>query len=323
MKKLYQRLLNSLNISGRDLTVFVLALLLAFSIWMIHNLSLKYAHSLVVNVVARCNIEGHSNVSSGGTDIAARCKATGYGILKSRLPGRSVQVEFKPSVMRHKEDDLFYVLPADLTEYSHLIFGDGATLEYFESDTVFFRFPEVDHKKVPVQPVSTITFADQHMAEGQLRIYPDSVSIYGESHRLETIEKVFTEHIKYSSVSSDIHGIASLEKLKDVRISVDEVKYILEVSRFVEITRSMPVNVVNAPADSTLQVFPSSATVTAKFVFPLMDSEYEKMDLQVDYKDYALSLSGKCPVKLTTPSKGLITYDVEPAAVSCVMEARR
>ena len=50
MGDLYNRILKSFNISGRDLAVFLLALLLAFSIWLIHNLSLKYNDYLTASV---------------------------------------------------------------------------------------------------------------------------------------------------------------------------------------------------------------------------------------------------------------------------------
>ena len=39
----YHRLLEKLHINGRDLAIFLLSLLLAFSIWIIHNLSLEYS----------------------------------------------------------------------------------------------------------------------------------------------------------------------------------------------------------------------------------------------------------------------------------------
>jgi len=68
MRRLYQKLLDSLNISGRELAVFLLALLLAFSIWLIHNLSLKYNDFLTSTVIAQCNLEGYSPVSINEND---------------------------------------------------------------------------------------------------------------------------------------------------------------------------------------------------------------------------------------------------------------
>ncbi len=326
MRKLYNRLLESLNISGRDLAVFVLALLLAFSIWLIHNLSLKYNDYLTSTVIAQCNLEGHTGTSINRSEVAVRGRTTGYQALKIRRKAkhmRPVTVNFDPSVMRHKGDDLFYVLSSDLIEYVHLIYGEGFTLEYFVSDTLFFRFPEVDHKKVPVIPVYSITFADQYMGEGQLKVVPDSVTVYGESHRLESIDKVFTNHIKYAALSSDIQGVVGLETIRGVRIPVNEVLYTLEVTRFVGISKTLPVKVVNMPVDKRLHVFPSYAVITAKYTFPLVGGDYENLELQVDYNDYVNSLSGKCPIKLASSPKGLISYEVEPVAVSCVLEDKR
>ena len=324
MRKLYDKLLESLNISGRELAVFLLALLLAFSIWLIHNLSLKYNDYLTSTVRAECNIEGHSPLSLNESDIVARCRATGYKVILSdiRAHRKPVTVKFDASVMKHKEDDLFYVISSDLTEYAHLIFGDGVTLDYFVSDTVFFRFPEVDHKKVPVHPVYSVSYQSQYMSDGQLDVIPDSVTVYGEAFRLEGIDKVFTEMIKHTALSSDVQGVVRLEKMRDVRMSAEEVHYIIDVTRYVEQNLTLPVKVINVPSDKRMQVFPSSVTVLAKFAFPLSGNYSENLELVADYNEYITSLSGKCHVKLADAPAGLISYEVSPVAVSCVLEDR-
>ena len=323
MKRLYDRLLKSLNISGRDLAVFLLALLLAFSIWLIHNLGLKYNDYLTASVKAECNIEGHTNISLNSSDVIARCRATGYKAIMSDIKARRkpVTVTFNPSVMRYKEGDLFYVLSSDLTEYTHLIYGDGVALEYFVSDSVFFRFPEVDYKKVPVQPVYSVSYMPQHISKGELEIIPDSVTLYGQARVLETIDKVLTDPIKHSNLSSDIQGLVRLEKINEVRMSVSEVHYLLDVSRYVEMKITLPITVDNVPSDKKLIHFPSKADVVLRLSFPL-ESQPEEMELKADYNDFITSLSGMCPLKLSGDMKGLISYEVEPVAVNCVLEDR-
>lgn len=323
MRKLYHRLLQTLNITGRDLAVFLLALLLAFSIWLIHNLSLKYNDYLTASVRAQCNIEGHSNVSINTSDVIARCRATGYKtILADIRAGRKpVPVTFEASVMRHKEDDIFYVLAADLTEYAHLIYGEGVTLEYFVSDTVFFNFPEVDHKKVPIHPVYSVSYMPQHISSGELEVIPDSVTLYGEARIIQNIDKVMTEPIKHYSLSSDIQGLVRLEKVKDVRMSVEEVHYLLDVRRYVEMKMTLPVTVENVPSDKKLVSFPSKAEVVMRLSFPL-EGEPEGLELRADYNDFIASLSGVCPLKLVGEAKGLISYEIDPVAVNCVLEDR-
>lgn len=324
MRRLYDKLLDLFNISGRDLAVFLLALLLAFSIWLIHNLSLKYNDFLTSTVIAQCNLEGYSPVSINESDVVARCRATGYKVILADIKAhrKPVTVSFDASVMRHKDDDLFYVLSSDLTEYAHLIYGDGVTLEYFVSDTVFFRFPEVDHKKVPVHPVYSVSYMPQHMSDGELEVIPDSVTVYGEAHRLENIDKVFTEIIRHTSLSSDVQGVVRLEKIRNVRLSAEEVHYLIDVTRYVEVSRTAPVKVVNVPSDKKLQVFPSTVTVKSKFSFPLSGDGYENVEAVVDYEEYDNSISGKCTVRLSESPSGLISYEIDPVAVNCVLEER-
>ena len=83
MRNLLHRILKTLNINGRDWVVLLLALLLAFSIWLIHNLTLKYNDYMSVSVIASCSIPGHSSVSADKSEVTARCRATGYKVIRS------------------------------------------------------------------------------------------------------------------------------------------------------------------------------------------------------------------------------------------------
>ena len=76
--------------------VFLLSLLLAVSIWFLYNLSLDYSDYLQVPVTAGCNMEGHSSVSSGSSDVIARCVTSGYNIIRLKsMRGKSpVTVNF-------------------------------------------------------------------------------------------------------------------------------------------------------------------------------------------------------------------------------------
>ena len=123
MKNLFNRLFDALNISGRDWVVLILSLLLAFSVWLIHNLALKYNANLTVKVIAECNLDGHENISAATAEITARGRATGYNIIEAYIKsGRPVKVKFSPSVMQNYADDRYFVTSDRLGEYSHMIF---------------------------------------------------------------------------------------------------------------------------------------------------------------------------------------------------------
>ncbi len=304
--------------------VFLLALLLAFSIWLIHNLSLKYNDYFSVSVIAECNIPGHAGVSSNRCDVTARCRATGYKLIKAHIgKGRSHRVEFKSSDMVHYEGDLYYVTSSDLQGYSHLMFGTGVSVEYFLSDTLFFRFPFENFKKVQVVPISLVSYEDQYMADGGLAVEPDSIFVYGEPYLLERVNQVYTRPVSYKELSEDVVGLVGLESIKDVRFSVDQVRYSLKVKRFVEMERSLPIVVKNTPQDKILRVYPSDAMVRIRCNFPLSEDPMRGLVLEADYEDYAGSLSGKCRLKLTGISRNVISYSIEPEYVSGIVEDKR
>jgi hypothetical protein len=324
MKNLFHRILKTLNINGRDWVVLLLALLLAFSIWLIHNLALKYNDYFSVSVVAQCNIPGHVQESANKCEVTARCRATGYKLIRAHLTRRrSHKVLFNVSDMTHYKDDTFYITSDDLQGYSHLIFDPGVTVEYFLSDTLFFRFPYENCRKVPVVPISVVSYKDQYMAEGPLSIEPDSILVYGEPYQLERITEVYTRPVNYTELSDDVVGVVGLEPIKDVRFSIEDVRYSLQVKRFVEIKQSLPVRVKNVPSGKVMRVYPSEAMVSLRCNFPLIEDPLRGLVLEADYEDYIKSLSGKCPLKLSGMSRGIIDQVIEPAYVSGVIQEMR
>lgn len=323
MKNLYHKILKALNINGRDWVVLILALLLAFSTWLIHNLSLKYNDYLKVPVVARCDLDGHADVSSNRCEVVAKCRATGYKVIKSYLRSRrSVPVRFKTSDMVRLEGDMFYITSSNLQEYAGNMFGGEVSVEYFLTDTLFFRFPYENFKKVPVVPISSLSYREQFMADGDIRLSVDSVLVYGEPYRLESIDAVYTKLIRYSDLSENIQGVIALENIKGVRISESDVRYSIDVKRFVEMTGILSVKTVNVPSDKVMTVYPSVVEVTLRCNFPLLDDPFSGLVLEADYNDYIKSLAGKCTLRAAGLSRGVIECEIDPVAVSCVLEDR-
>ena len=323
MKNLLNRLLNGLNISGRDGVILILSLLLAFSVWMIHNLSLRYNANLKAKVIAVCSLDGYEDVSVGSTEVTARGRSTGYKIIASYIKARRpVRVNFASSSVQRYSDDRFYITGDRLNEYSHLIFGEDVNVDHYVTDTLFFRFPKVNHKKVPVIPVSVLTFKSQYMSKGPLTVIPDSVVVEGEPHLLESVSQVYTAPIRYFDISENISGIIAVEPLRGVDMQLKEAYYSMDVARYVEIVEEVPVSAVNVPLGKTLMVFPSTVKVRMKCEFPLVDYDRDDVRVYVDYDEFKSSLKGNCIVKMQKTPKGIISYEVDPVSVRCVEEGR-
>jgi YbbR-like protein. len=309
-----------MNIGGRDIVVFLMSLFLAFSIWLIYNLSLNYSATMSVAVVAECNLDGHSNISSNSCTVAARCRTTGYNLLRNRHQAKrdAIHVKFSEKDMTHREGDLFSISSAELASYIGELFGDGVRLESFLSETVLFRFPFENNKRVPVQENLVATYRTQYMAMGGMRLSPDSVTIYGEPFHLDKIDRVFTKAIDLQNLHSSAHGVVKLEPLAGIRMSDSEVNYSLDVTRYVEIQSEVSVPMRNVPSGRKVSVYPSVAKVTYKCVFPLSGNPEGDVRFYIDYKDFENSIGGKCVAKATGLSSGVIEYRLDPEVFDCV-----
>ena len=326
LKEAFHKLLRKLDINGRDLAVFLLSLLLAFSIWISHNLSLQYSSVVSVPVIALSNIEGHQAESSNTSPVVARCRTTGYRLLrKNRMSRREqLRVYFSPDDLHHEEGDVYYITGNELSGYFSEIFGDNVQLESFVSSRVEFRFPEENHKTVPVQAVSVVDFKPQYMASGPMKIVPDSVIVYGEPLQIQNIDRVVTETITLQNLSSGAHGMARLDTPRgNVRLSVDEVSYALNVSRYVEIRREVKLSTRNVPAGRDLTVYPSVVEVVFRCVFPLASDPTDAISFFVDYNDFASSINGRCVPRDGGLPSSVIDYTVEPQVLECIESVRK
>lgn len=324
-KEWLHNLLAKGNIRGRDITAFVMSLLLAFSIWLIHNLSLNYSATMTVPVLAECNIEGHSNRSSNSIVIAARCRTTGFNLVKNRNKSdrKAVLIHFAENDMKHREGEIYSISSSELASYMGQLFGDDVRLESFLSETFQFRFPFENNKKVPVHPVKVMSFKDQYMAMGDMHLQPDSVVIYGEPFQLENIDRVFTKTIDLQNLHSSVHGAVKIEPISGVRMSETEVKYSLDISRYVEISTDVVISLRNVPSGKHVTVYPSVAKVVYRCAFPLSSDPSGEVHFYIDYKDFEKSKGGKCVPSPTRLPEGVISYTMIPEVFDCIEEGKQ
>ncbi|MDD7455841.1 MAG: hypothetical protein PUK70_06295 [Bacteroidales bacterium] len=324
-KERFHTFLQKTNLNGQDSVILLLSVLLAFTIWLIHNLSLNYSSTMSVPVVAVCNIEGHSNVSSNSSLIVARCRTSGFSLVRNSSMSKrnAIRIMFDSKDMHHKDGEIFYITSAELSNYVNEIFGEGVRLESFVSDTFQFRFPYENNKKVIVQAETILSFRPQYAAVGGMKVMPDSITIYGEPFHLEHVDRVFTKTIELSDIRSSSHGTVKLEPINGVRMSVSEVNYSLDVTRFVEIKDDVAIIARNVPVGKELKIFPSTAKVTYKCTFPLSEDPSDVVSFYIDYSDFERSLGGKCIAKARNIPKGVIEYTLDPEVFDCVEEDRK
>ncbi len=300
----------------------LLCLLFSAGIWLIHNLSQTYVNIVSMPVVAESNLPGHAGVSSSDATITAQVKATGFRQAKlSRRHRRPGRVVFDAADFRQEGDNLFMIPVSNLYKYVSSIFGDGVSVESFVSEAPRFVFQEVGYRKVPVRKVQALTFEPQYMPLHPMSVTPDSVLVYGEPSRLESIDYILTRPIDLWGLRSSVHGTVKLEVPSGVRLSDTEVVYSMEVSRYVEKSVEVEIQTRNVPRGQELVVLPSMAEVVFRMVFPAGSDPSEKAVFYVDYDDFAGSITGRCIPKAEGLSSAVISWKMSPEAFDCIVRA--
>lgn len=322
MKEFFHKIVAWLSANREDVTVFLLALLLASTTWMIHNLSLKYNEILSVQINASSNIEGRMEKAVSPVSTSATCRATGYRFLRFAAGNARhiVNVRFEPEDLRYLGGDTYYITSERLKDYGNLLFGSEVTVDHFIKDTVFFRFSKENFRKVPVHVVDRVSFAPQYMSRDGLVVTPDSVLVYGESSRIDRIDEVFTEMISLHNLKADASGNASLERIRGVRFSDKSVGWAIKTERYVEIDKVCKIAARNVPDDKSLFVYPSTVNAKIRYLFPLVP-DIEKTDIfYVDYNDFVSSVNGQCLVRALPLPDGILGYELATDIVECVIK---
>jgi len=292
---------------------------LSAGLWLIHNLSQEGNGLVSVPVIAQSNISGRAADASAEVLITARARSTGYLLYYlSREHSRPRTVRFAPEDLVYAEGDYYSISENALSKYTSAIFGEGVTILSFTADNIRFKFEPQECKKVPVRPFVSVSYRPQYTALNEISISPDSVLVYADPLRLEMIDAVFTEAINLRDVHSSIHGPIDIETPLGARLSEEEVEYSLEVTRYVEFRRSLPIEVRGAPRRSRVSVLPAQSTVIFRCVFPMKSDPSEEVKLFVDYDEFTASVDGGCIVNVDGLPSSVISCRLNPEVCVCV-----
>ena len=323
MKEFLSRVYAYLKAHRKDLAVLIPSFLLAFSIWFIHNVSLRYSEILSTNVVASSNLEGRRNLSSNICTVTARCRATGYTILRNKAFGNRSQhiIHIPESALKYRQGDVYAFAPESMPEFGNIVFGSSvSSVEHYLSDTLYFQFPAEEYRKLPVRHKGECEYAPQYMSVKVVQLIPDSVYVYGEPAVLESLSAIQTETKFLTGMDADVHGFVDLEVPKGVRLSQTSVEYRVNVCRYITTEVSMEVKVKGLENGRSVAVFPSTVKARVNFLYPLRISRDSVSVAYVDYADFEKSKSGKCILRTDTLPDGVLSVEFETDIVDCVAE---
>lgn len=246
---------------SREAFVFAFFVLLSAAFWLMQALDESYEMDLEYDLVLESVPEGTVVTSDlpSPIHVVVRDKGTSLVHYYSRFKRPLLKVDFtdydKGSTFGHvvlSDNELQILLQPSLEASSKIVSIRPDTLDYYYSRS--------ERRRIPVNFVGHLqTDAKSYLAD--VVVSPDSVTVWGEEHFLDSLESVSTVKVNLTELSQTITRQVPLVALKGAKMVPDAVTLTAEVDVYTEKEVNVPIVGTNFPAGYTLRTFPSYATI--------------------------------------------------------------
>ncbi len=307
---------------GRQLFLFLFCLFLAFVIWTVHKLSDQYSQFFQYRVYANVSVKGRATDSESLNKLIIRGRASGFYILQHRFSKGGAQLSLSPEVLYLKKlkgkKDLFYFLTSDIRDEIVESIEDKVIADYLSADTIFFNYPEVGGKEVPVAVRSRASYKEQYMPTGGFKLTPSSIMISGDADLIKNIDSVFTTNINIYNTDRSVSGFIKLEPVKGVVYSEEEIFYSLEVERYFEETKRVKISVLNVPDNAVVTIYPDTLSLIFRSSMnnakPIIENNLSAV---IDYSSLNGSHDTLVVAHLASIPLGVINFRTDPLYIHC------
>jgi YbbR domain-containing protein len=312
----------------RDVLIYAFFLFLSFLFWYLNSLG-KEIESDVKYPVRYINIPKERVLTDG---LPARLdlylKGPGYSIMKLKLSGNRAPLILDISAIDYKRVPRtrslnYYILTTDLIPNLTNQLRAECRINSIKPDTLFFSFDRIISKSVTVYPNVEIQTERQYFVKGKISAFPDSVTITGPEHMLDTIGRIQTIFKKFSGLSDIYRRNINLKIPKGVTASVRKVTVTIPVEQFTEAETEVPVRILNLPDSINLKIFPD--LVTVKGLVAIGDyKKFEEVPFEVviDLKKVDLNSSDKLPLEFRNIPPFVNSLRVSPSKVDFLIEKK-
>lgn len=250
------------GLKNRKLNVFLLFLLLSFTILIFTKLSKQYTNTIVFNI-NKVNVPQEVVIlNDSNTTLNITLKTHGFGWLKYYFKKPSINVDFELDAYKTPTR---YVWAKTKSYLNSTQFSKQVELLNIKPDTLVFRYDVNMVKKVPVILNAHIEFSPGYDVFGAVKTNPDSVIVVGAKELVSKVKKIETDLFKLNDVKANISQSVILklpQKNKGLQFSAKSVTVEAIVEKFTEGTLKIPVNIVNVPEGLSLNYFPKFVNVT-------------------------------------------------------------
>jgi hypothetical protein len=241
---------------------FLFFLLLALVFWILTKFSEESTAFVNSNLVFTNLPDSVSISPETRNEVAFTISANGFQLLSYKLKAPTIDID----ISRYYEagDTLVLISDSELTKIISKQIDNNNGVRNLSVDQLKVYLDVMVTKKVPVNLISDITFKDGYKLVGVIKLNPDSVIVSGPSTALRKMGSISSETFVQRDISESTATSVGLliPSNSAITLSESEVGLQMEVAEFSQKRLTLPVEVINVPADVTLKLIPESIVIS-------------------------------------------------------------
>ena len=279
---------------GRNVLTYLMFVAIAFVFWVVMSLDSEMQRDFEVPLVIEELPDSVTLISTCPSSLSVSIKGKGSQMLRyvfGSTPVMKLRLDRNVSI----RDNRYLLSRANLDTRLRDVFGTGVSILACRPDSISLSFTTSAGEKLPLRVHCDIKPALQYVVSGPITCNVDSVVVYSVGDLPSNVVEAETYQVVKSGLKDTTRYDVKIKPIIGARIIPDHVTITVPVEPLISKKLTVPVEVVNVPANTGLLTFPSQVDVT--YLVP-MNAYNENFPIRV-YVDYLSLEPGMSKLPLT------------------------
>ena len=305
---------------NKEFVTFLFFLVLSAVFWLITTLNQTYEQEILVPIKVS-DIPRNIMLTSAESDtVHITVRDKGWQLL-GYLYGKRLKTVLMPFKNYENENGNGHIPAADIKKAVEQMLESSSKITAVKPERLEFFFNSGERKRVPVRWRGRVVPEQPYFIAGA-EYSQDSVDVYAPKEKLDSINVVYTEQLRYADFRDTLFVSCLLAHGRDVKVVPERITIRFQTDVLTEeVIEGVPIKTVNMPDGQMLRTFPARVNVNiVAGASQVRNMRPEDFEVVADYNDIANSHAEKCDIRLRQYPHGVSRAALSVSQVDYLIE---
>ncbi len=313
-------------IKNRNILVFLIFFGIASFLWFLNALNKEYTSDFNLTVSIKNLPNNISVIDKSDNSLIITVSGHGYNLLREKI--ERVKIPLVIDLKNKKNKAVLhpminnctksYILTNDLFSMANQRFGNNIKVVNISPDTLFFDVKQTYSKKIPVLPKINYDIDANYIQYGEIKIQPDSLTVFGPKHIIDTLQSVNTKLTNIGTIGENHVKELNINFLKNLRYSKSSVLIDIPVEKYTETKIEKDITAINIPKDFNIQIIPKTVNIFYKVPLSLFENiNKDDFIAEVDYENVQ---NQEIPISVISQNDNIQITRISPLSIKFLLE---